>query len=68
MFIYADFALPELTDEEFFRAIAIEVGPAGRGIAGGFDADGGIACHETDGGLKVPSARPSCDQAQEEYW
>src|SRR5262245_36534974 len=51
-----DLALVELADEEVRLAVAVDVGPAGRRVAGGLDADRGPARGQAGRGLELGGA------------
>ena len=46
-------ALVELPDEQVLLAVAVDVGPAGAGVAGGLDADRRVAALQPDRGLEL---------------
>src|SRR5205807_7983155 len=62
----ADLSLVELSHEQMLRAIAVEAGPTGAGVARAFHADGGIAHFQTDRGLEVGSAAEGSASPEQE--
>ena len=52
----ADLALVELPDEQVLLAVAVDVGPAGRRVAGAFDADRHAVRLEADRRLELGGA------------
>src|SRR5881409_1985144 len=51
-----DLSLVELSNEQMLLGVAIDVAPAGSGVARAFHADGGIAHLQTYRGLEICSA------------